>query len=225
MAKLAEAQVCRAVGGALICGYVDSYALSTLGVYSSFMSGNTTSAGLYAGRGNLAAAGHNLLPIPFFLLGIFAAALFPEPKPGQDRETLLSALIACLLLCGFAAAYFGWPGWLSIVILSVAMGILGSSIGRVGSQSLSVGWITGDLNSMAQNLANGIRRIPVAQEQNPRAARLRRAALLAGVWVSFLLGAVLGGMLTARLAAWTLLIPAVILAVYALATRLKISGL
>ena len=39
---------------ALIAGYIDSYSLLTYEVYTSFMSGNTTQAGLNAGQGQLA---------------------------------------------------------------------------------------------------------------------------------------------------------------------------
>jgi uncharacterized membrane protein YoaK (UPF0700 family) len=39
------------------------------------MTGNTTTGGLSAGQANLAAAGHSLLPIPFFLLGILLGTL------------------------------------------------------------------------------------------------------------------------------------------------------
>jgi uncharacterized membrane protein YoaK (UPF0700 family) len=75
----ARMQVWRAAGRALISGYVDSYTLLNFGVYASFMSGNTTSAGLHIGQANLAAAEHRLLPIPFFVLGIFVGRLLMTP--------------------------------------------------------------------------------------------------------------------------------------------------
>ena len=74
-ATLLSPQGARALARVLISGYVDSYALLNFGVYASFMTGNTTSGGLHAGQGNLAAAGYSLLPIPFFLLGIFVGTL------------------------------------------------------------------------------------------------------------------------------------------------------
>src|ERR1700692_1472098 len=67
----ARAQAWGATGRALIAGYVDSYTLLNFGVYASFMSGNTTSAGLHIGQASAAAAAHSLLPIPFFVFGIF----------------------------------------------------------------------------------------------------------------------------------------------------------
>src|ERR1700676_1164441 len=73
--KAARVQGWRAAGLALISGYVDSYTLLNFGVYASFMRGNTTSAGLHAGHAKFALAAHSLLPVPFFVLGIFIGSL------------------------------------------------------------------------------------------------------------------------------------------------------
>jgi uncharacterized membrane protein YoaK (UPF0700 family) len=189
---------------------VDSYALLTFGVYASFMTGNTTSGAVHAGQANLAAAGHSLLPIPFFVLGVFAGALLIQ----ADRHRALSrlfALVAAMLTVGVAAAYFGCPGWLSIIILSSAMGMMNMSITRVGGQAVSLGFMSGDLNNLAQHLAMGINRAPVTQAQGSWDTHWRRAALLARLWTGFLIGALLGAALAPRLAAWTLLLPALML--------------
>ena len=102
----------RAAGRALIAGYVDSYTLLKFGVYASFMSGNTTSAGLHAGHVRFALAGHSLFPIPFFVLGIFIGTLLhlANLNHGFPRH---SFLVAALLMMSIAATYFGWPGWLA----------------------------------------------------------------------------------------------------------------
>ena len=133
----ATTQGWRAAGLALISGYVDSYTLLNFGVYASFMSGNTTSAGLSAGHANLAAAGHSLLPIPFFVLGIFAGTLL-ELANGNHDLTRDSLLLAALLTFAIAAAHFAWPGWLNIVILSIVMGIMNTSITHVGGQAVNL---------------------------------------------------------------------------------------
>jgi uncharacterized membrane protein YoaK (UPF0700 family) len=93
----------------MISGYVDSYALLKFGVYASFMSGNTTSAGLHIGQAGLAAAAHSLLPIPFFVLGILVGTLLVQTEP-QPSSTGLSLLVAAMLATGVAASHFAWPG-------------------------------------------------------------------------------------------------------------------
>ena len=219
----AKRQGWKAAGLALISGYVDSYTLLNFGVYASFMSGNTTSAGLHVGKANLAAAAYGLLPIPFFVLGIFVGTLLMD----ADRHhglTRLSILVAAMLTVGVVAAFFAWPGWVSILVLSTAMGIMNTSITHVGGQAVSLGFVTGDLNYLGQHLAMGIKRAPVRQLQGPWDTHWMRAALLAGIWTAFFMGAVLGAALAARLANWTLLLPALLLVVFAPLDRAAISS-
>ena len=217
----ARVQAWRAAGRALISGYVDSYSLLNFRVYASFMSGNTTSAGLQAGHAKLAAAAHSLLPIPFFVLGIFMGTLLVQANPHHELPRH-SLLVAALLTVGIAATYFAWPGWLSIMILSTAMGILNTSITHVGGQAVSLGFVTGDLNNLAQRLAMGIKRAPVPQTQGAWDNHWWRAALLAGIWTAFFMGAVLGAALASRLAVWALLLPALMLLVFGLLERAAI---
>jgi uncharacterized membrane protein YoaK (UPF0700 family) len=120
-------------------------------------------------------------------------------------------LVAALLAIGTVAAYWAWPGWLSILILSTAMGILNTSITHVGGQTVSLGFVTGDLNSLAQHVALGIKGAPLPQAQGPRDTRWARATVLASIWTAFLGGAILGTALVSRLAAWTLLVPCAML--------------
>jgi uncharacterized membrane protein YoaK (UPF0700 family) len=213
--KAAIVQWWRAAGRALISGYVDSYTLLNFGVYASFMSGNTTSAGLHAGHAKFALAAHSLLPIPFFVLGIFIGTLLVLANINQGLPRH-SFLVAGLLTVEIAGISFGWPGWLSITVLSTAMGIMNTSITRVGGQAVNLGFVTGDLNNFAQRLAMGIRRDPVPQKQGSWDNHWWRAALLAGIWTAFLIGAVLGAALASRFASWALLLPALMLLVFGL---------
>ena len=218
-----SSQGARALARVLISGYVDAYALLNFGVYASFMTGNTTSGGAHAGQGNLAAAGHSLLPIPFFMAGIVGGTLLVQ----ADRQRALrriSVLVAVLLVLGVTGAYLTWPGWLGIVFLSSAMGLLNTSVTQVGGQPISLGFMTGDLNNLAQHISQAILRAPVSQAQGPRDTHWRRAALLTSLWVFFLAGAVLGAALSSRLALWTLLLPAGLLVLLALLEPAVISA-
>ena len=213
--KPASSQGFRALVRALISGYVDAYCLLTFGVYASFMTGNTTSGGVHFGGGHWAAAGHSLLPIPFFLLGILAGSLVVY---GNRRRALrrLSWLVAALLAAAVVASYLNWPAGLGIVLLSSAMGVLNTSVTQVGGQPVSLGFLTGDLNNLAQHIAQGILGTPVAQALDDRDTHWRRSALLGTVWVCFFAGAALGAALASRAALWTLLCPALLLLLLAL---------
>ncbi len=212
--RLRSSQVGGALSRALISGYVDAYALLNFGVYVSFMTGNTTSGGVSTGQANLAAAGHNLLPIPCFVVGILAGTLLMRADQARALRRA-TVVVAAMLAIGVARAYFGWPGWVGIVVLSAGMGILNTSITRVGGQAVSLGFMTGDLNNLARHFAGAILGAPVEQAQGEGDTHWRRAALLGGLWAVFLTGAVLGAALQSRIGVWTLLPPAVGLAALA----------
>jgi Protein of unknown function (DUF1275) len=115
---------------------VDSYALLNFGVFASFMSGNTTSGGVQARRVKLGQAGHSLLPVPFFVLGILVGTLLVKADQRHQLHRL-SGFVATMLTVATAAAYLAWPGWLSIMILSTAMGILNTLVaGRPAGQHM-----------------------------------------------------------------------------------------
>jgi uncharacterized membrane protein YoaK (UPF0700 family) len=195
---------------ALVSGYVDAYALMNFGVFASFMSGNTTTGGAQAGHGSFAAAGHDLLPIPFFVLGIFCGTLIPRNE--QQRPLFRRSIVVALLLSLAAVAgYWKLPGWPGIVLLSIAMGILNTSITQVGAQNVSLGFVTGDLNGLGQHLALGMKGTPLAGAQDSSDTHWWRATVLGTIWSAFLIGAVLGSAMTARLARWALLLPGALL--------------
>lgn len=212
---LLSSQGSRALARVLISGYVDAYALLKFGVYASFMTGNTTSGGVHAGEGNLAAAGHSLLPIPFFLLGILVGTLLVHADRNKSLRRI-SVLVAVMLALGVACAYLAWPAWLGITLLSTAMGFLNTSVTQVGGQPVSLGFMTGDLNNLALHMAHGILGVPVERALDERDTHWRRAALLGSLWMFFLAGAVLGASLASRVAVWTLLLPAGLLLLLAL---------
>jgi uncharacterized membrane protein YoaK (UPF0700 family) len=200
---------------ALIAGYVDSYGFLSYKVYASFMSGNTTQAGLQTGQEKLAEAGLDLLPIPLFVAGVFAGALLVHSSL-RHRLSWLLGLVAALLAIAMAALNPATlPDWLGIVILSLAMGILNTTLTRVGEQTVSLGYVTGTLNNLAQHLALAVKRLPVPHAQGSRDTHGRRAVLLAGIWTAFLIGALLAGAATPRFGAWALLPPILTLVVLA----------
>jgi len=60
---------------AWLSGYVDAYTVLTFGVHSSFMSGNTTEAGVHAAGHELSVAAYYFLPLPCFVIGVMAGTL------------------------------------------------------------------------------------------------------------------------------------------------------
>lgn len=194
----------------MTCGYIDAYSLVTFKVYSSFMSGQTASTGTDAGQRHFAAAGHNFLPIPFFFIGIVVGSLLQADRSGTQLSRVFLA-IAALLVIDIGATYAAIPGWLSIMDLGTAMGMMNTTISRVGGQSANVGFVTGDLKNVAEHLVDGYRRKPVPQAEGPWDTHWRRAGLLASVWSTFLIGAAIGGAMVGRFQVSALLTPVLVL--------------
>lgn len=200
---------------ALVSGYVDAYAYLIYKLYVSFMSGNTTQTGLPLGEWKLQTAWHNMFPILAFVVGVFAGTLLLHSRLRHPVRWLFGA-VAALLAGSVAAAYFGaLPGWFNILLLGAAMGAVNISVARVGAQSVGLGYITGSLNNLAQHVALAIKKLPLPQAKGAWDTHWRRASLLAGIWIAFLLGALLGGATTSRFAMWTLLPPILVLVVLA----------
>jgi uncharacterized membrane protein YoaK (UPF0700 family) len=216
--ELPLVSILRACALALIAGYVDCFALVHFRVFASFMSGNTTQAGLSAGSGSAIDLGRNLLPIPLFVLGVFLGTMWMHGRSGRRARGLLWAT-ALLLAGGAATSTLPLPAWIGVVLLSLAMGLLNSTLTHVGGQSISLGYVTGTLNNLAQHLSLAARGSPVADARGAHDTHVRRAALLAGLWGAFFAGACLGGAAAPRWAAWALAPPIVLSLLFAAMDR------
>jgi len=212
------APVWETIGCSMTCGYIDAYSLISFNVYSSFMSGQTASTGTDAGQGKFAAAGHNFLPIPFFFIGIVVGSLL-QPDRSRPQLSRVFLVIAALLAIDMGATYAAMPGWLSIMGLGTAMGMMNTTISRVAGESANVGFVTGDLKNVAEHLVDGYRRKPVPQTEGPWDTHWWRAGLLASICGTFLIGAAIGGAMVARFQIWALLAPVLVLLLLAKTAR------
>jgi uncharacterized membrane protein YoaK (UPF0700 family) len=195
----------------MIAGYVDAYGFISYRTYVSFMSGNTTQTGSLIGQGSVAAALPALLAIAFFFIGVFTGTFLAHSGARQSRW-LPFGLVATLLALSIGVGQLGsFAGGAGIATLSLAMGFMNTALSRVGAQSVNLVFVTGTLNAIAQHLALAVKRAPLAEAQGSWDTHRRRAFLLAGVWVSFLTGAVLAGVATSRFGVWLLLLPVLIL--------------
>jgi uncharacterized membrane protein YoaK (UPF0700 family) len=192
---------------ALIAGYVDAYAFVKYRLYVSFMSGNTTQTASQAGQGKFAEAGPSLFPIPCFVIGVFVGTVLAHSKLRHPLRVILG-VVAAMLAMGIAASFFpSLPGWVSVMLLSLAMGTMSTTINRVGDQAVSVSYVTGSLTNMMQHVALAVRNVPLPRPQGSWDTHGWRARLLASVWTAFFTGALLAGVALPRFGAWTLLLP------------------
>jgi uncharacterized membrane protein YoaK (UPF0700 family) len=194
---------------ALVAGYLDGYGLRVLGTYVSFMSGNTTFAGLKSGQGNFQAALPSAIAIVFFVTGSFLGNLFSQSRLRYSRRVIFG-VIAGLLATVVALERHGLRSALvEIAMLSVAMGMMNPALSKVGAESVSVTFVTGTLNRIGGNLAATVGRKPLTEGQGSRDSYLARARIDASVWSGFLVGAALSGMAASHFRMWTLLPPCI----------------
>jgi uncharacterized membrane protein YoaK (UPF0700 family) len=192
---------------ALIAGYLDGYGLLVLGTYVSFMSGNTTIAGLRSGQENFQAALPSAIAILFFVTGSFLGNLFTQSKLRHLHRVIFG------VIAGLLAAVSGleWHGPRSvpfeIALLSLAMGMMNPALSRVGAEEVSLTFVTGTLNRIGGHLAAAARRSPLSERPSPGDSHLDRARIDATVWSGFLVGAGLSGMAGSHFRIWALLLP------------------
>jgi uncharacterized membrane protein YoaK (UPF0700 family) len=195
---------------ALTAGYLDGYGLLVLGTYVSFMSGNTTIAGLNSGEGKFHAALPAAIAILCFVSGSFLGNLLTQSKIRHSHRLIfgiiavLLATVAGLELYGLSNAHAG------IAMLSLAMGMLNPALSRIGAESVGITFMTGMLSRMGGHLASAAGGKPVTEGKGPGDSHLARARLDATIWAGFLVGAALSGMMRSHFRLWTLLPPFVV---------------
>jgi uncharacterized membrane protein YoaK (UPF0700 family) len=212
----ARVQSASAVFLALVAGYLDGYGLLFLGTYVSFMSGNTTFAGLKGGRGNFQAALPSAIAIVFFVTGSFLGNLLTQSKLRYSHR-LTFGVIAGLLA---TVACLEWHGSRNIpseiAMLSLGMGMMNPALSKVGAESVRLTFVTGTLSRVGGHLAAAAGRMPLSGGQGPGNAHLARARIDASVWSGFLIGAGLSGMVGSQFRTWALLPPCLVMMAFGL---------
>jgi len=194
---------------ALIAGYLDGYGLLVLGTYVSFMSGNTTIAGLKSGQGNFQAALPSAIAIVSFVTGSFLGNLFGQSRLRHSHHLIFGVIAGLLATVAGLERHGLWNGTAEITMLSLAMGMMNPALSKVGAESVSLTFVTGTLNRIGSHLAAAAGRKPLPEGQGPGDSHLARAGIGASVWSGFLVGAGLSGMAASYFRMWALLPPCV----------------
>src|ERR1700690_1532927 len=196
---------------ALVAGYLDGYGLLVLGTYVSFMSGNTTFAGLKSGQGNLQAALPSAIAVVSFVTGSFLGNLLSQSRLRYSHRLVFGAIAGLLATVAGLERRGLWNAPGEIALLSLAMGMMNPALSKVGAESVSLTFVTGTLNRIGGHLAAAAWRAPLPEGQGPGDSHLGRARIDASVWSGFLGGAALSGMVASHFRMWALLPPCVVM--------------
>jgi uncharacterized membrane protein YoaK (UPF0700 family) len=204
---------------ATVAGYTDGYGLRQFNTFISFMSGNTTIAGVSVGEQKFYAALPETVAIIFFLVGTFLGHWILVGKYRHSHRIVLltaAAFMAAFVILNLRVAFIAEVG---IALLSASMGIMNPAVARIGAESVNLTFVTGALNKVGHHLALAARGTTPLDAQGPRDTHLRRAGLEGGLWLAFCVGAVFAGLMTKRVAGFEL-VPAVgILLFFAFSNR------
>jgi uncharacterized membrane protein YoaK (UPF0700 family) len=177
---------------ALTAGYVDGFGLQVLGTYVSFMSGNTTMAGVTTGQGALLLAIPAAIAIACFVTGSFVGSLVTHSELRHSRRALFG-FVAALLIVAMETANDGKSTNVTIAVLSFGTGTVNPALSRIGAESVSLTFVTGTLSRIGNHLALAATRAPVTAAEGAWDTHLYRARIGALLWGSFFCGAVLSG--------------------------------
>ncbi|MFF0815708.1 YoaK family protein [Rhodococcus sp. NPDC003318] len=170
---------------AALAGYVDAMGFITLGgFFVSFMSGNTTQAGvaLVDGQWHPVLVGASVVAL--FVLGVTAGSVLGH-LAGRRRRPAVMALVAVLISVATVCSAFG-PDQAVIAALTLAMGIENTVFDGSSASSISLTYVTGTLVKVGRGIA-------AALTGGPRWDWLR----FAGLWLALSAG-VLAGAATHR---------------------------
>jgi uncharacterized membrane protein YoaK (UPF0700 family) len=181
---------------ASVAGYTDGYGLRQFNTFVSFMSGNTTSTGVYMGQRKFHSALPEALAILFFLVGTFLGHWIVLSKYRYSQRIVLvtsAAFMAVFLIINLRVAFSAEVG---VALLSLSMGIMNHAVARIGAEPVNMTFVTGALNEIGSHLALAARGAAPLDAQGSWDTQLRRAGVEASLWLVFCAGAVFAGFLT-----------------------------
>ncbi len=202
---------------------------------ASFMSGNSMAMGVALGRMAWPAVVQRGLPILVFFLGNLLGFLVLTQVRRRGMRSPFAVIFGLEAVCLLALLLLGTHAlqggvippssgifYVCVVLLTLAMGLQTATVRRAGGQSVRTTFVTGVLSDWAQALTQYLSwwRQQSIERQRREIVRtsmqqtsFRRLLLLAGVWGSYLVGAICGSALELRLALWALVFPLCVLAV------------
>jgi uncharacterized membrane protein YoaK (UPF0700 family) len=151
----------------IIAGYLDGYGLLVFGTYVSFMSGNTTSTGLKIGQGHFDAALPFATAVASFVSGSFLGNLMTQSRLRHSHRLIFGLIAGLLATVAGLARHGPWNAPSEIAMLSVAMGMMNPALSKIGAESVSLTFVTGNLSRIGGHLASAAGRNPLPDAQGP----------------------------------------------------------
>jgi uncharacterized membrane protein YoaK (UPF0700 family) len=193
---------------ALVGGFLDAYSFIGLGgVFSNAQTGNMVLLGVEAARLRWGQAIQHIPPILAFLLGVAVAEMLRRPRVEAvvrwPPRVALVLEIVVLTVVGFLPA--GVPNIVKVVVIAFVASVQVSTFRILITWTYNTTMMTGNLRAASQALFLAV------ADRDPDDAR--KAWNFAVIILSFLVGGVIGGVLTLHIGAHTIWVAAGVLLV------------
>ncbi|GAA1694722.1 YoaK family protein [Microbacterium sediminicola] len=188
---LTRTQFAIAASLAALAGYVDGIGFLALGGYFvSFMSGNTTRAGVELVGMDLGAAGLGLLVIMSFVAGVIAGTVISSDT--HDRGPMVLVAVAVFIAAAALLSNLDvrWP---MAILLAAGMGAVNTVFSGRAEASFGITYMTGALVKIGQGIVAALR-------GGDRTGWLRYLVL----WLAIALGAIGGAAVYGGIGHWGL---------------------
>ena len=186
-------------------GFLDAFTyIGHGGVFANAMTGNVILLGVSATAGDWWQALNHVPPLFAFLVGVFAAQAIRLPRIDARWPALLSLALEIVVLAVIAFLPRGFPDVWIVLSISFAAAVQNSSFTKVRGWAYNSVVTTGNLRKLAETVFAG-----TVPRRNPEA--LAQAGVFGAICLSFLVGALMGGLTTGRLHNAALAIPVIVL--------------
>ncbi|MCJ2141322.1 YoaK family protein [Methylobacterium sp. E-066] len=196
-----------------LAGYVDALGFVRLGgLYTSFMSGNTTQLAVFGAEAQFSRMVLPAILIAAFLTGSVLGSGLAILVPSRWTTPVVLAYESLLILGGLALGLASPELGLAAFFVAVAMGAQNAVLAQVQGFRAGTTFVTGALFSLGQKIARALTRTgdPFGWIGDGL------------VWLSLLLGALLGALAYEAFALYALVAPAAVSGVLALITAVLV---
>jgi len=188
----------------LTAGYIDGYGLLFFQTFVSFMSGNTTRAGLKTGQSDFSMAVAPLIAITSFFAGSFWGNFIAHSKLRYAHRLVFWCIAGAIAITAVGESTGTLNRYGEIALMSFAMGMTNPAMSRIGGERVNLTFVTGAMSRVGGHLASAIRRAPLPNPQGPEDSHLLRALIDGSIYCGFLAGAILSGMAGSNSRVWGL---------------------
>ena len=200
-------------------GYGDAAGFVLARAFTGHATGNLVLGAVATAAGDFLNALSHFSAVAVFLLGVFLGAWVMQRKPSQLSLVLAPELILIVSAPLILSAHLG-GAQAFVLCVSLALGLQNGAFRRVGGMGVHTTYLTGMITSLISSQAEKYSSqlvSPTASAHDPK------IALIAQIWIAFILGAISGAAATLHFKQWGLFGIGLILLVVILGSQFGIT--